>query len=254
MWFQKALELIRSFDGQAGLLVKNLSNGEVFVYQEDLPFPCASIIKIPILLTLLDGCAAGKMNMDTVAAITADELTAGSGVLRLLSAGLALTYRDYATLMIVLSDNTAANKLIADLGMDRINAFCRGQGLIDTVLARKMMDAEARQQGRDNYTSCRDMLILFELIRSETRYETALSLLKEQQLNDLLPLRIAENFVFAHKTGGLRGIRCDVGIMYLDVPVFVAFFSKGASRDNDAVRLANEIGLIIFEEYKKRRK
>ena len=57
-----------------------------------------------------------------------------SGILRELSPGLDLTLRDYATLMIVVSDNIATNVLIDLLGIDRINQTMAEFGFSQTKL------------------------------------------------------------------------------------------------------------------------
>lgn len=61
--------------------------------------------------------------------VAKEHFTAGAGILQYLTAEeLALTVRDLATLMIVLSDNTATNLLIDLLGMDSVNRSLRDLG------------------------------------------------------------------------------------------------------------------------------
>lgn len=251
MWFEKAKQLISQVEGDAGLLVKNLKTGESFGYNETLKFPSASTIKVPILITLLDAAAGGRINLDAAAPVPKADLVEGSGIVCFLSEKLPFTLLDHATMMIDLSDNTSTNKLIEELGMESVNAKCRELGLKETVLGRKMMDFEARKQGRDNYTSCRDMLIMYEHIyNNPEKYKLALKILKQQILNSLLPLMMPGEPVFAHKTGGLEGIKHDAGILYLGVPVFVCLLTKELKKESEGIKLANEIGLLIYNEYK----
>ncbi len=70
--------------------------------------------------------------------------------------GLPLTVKDVGYLMICLSDNTATNILIDYIGMDKINECIKEKGFTGTVLGRKMMDAEARKAGKDNFTTPKD--------------------------------------------------------------------------------------------------
>jgi len=252
MWFEEAKERIAQVSGIVGFLVKNLNTGETFSVNDDLVFPSASTIKVPILLTLLDAHAAGTIDIDSPAPVTPQELVGGCGLIQHLNNAIAYTLRDHAVLMIILSDNVATNKLISTLGMDAINAKIREMGASATVLGRKMMDAEARKQGRDNFTSCRDMLKIFTYIHQNAdRYADALAILKQQQLNDLLPVWTPrEEYEFAHKTGELDGIRHDVGIMYLDDPIFVAFYTKELKDEHDGIRLANDLGALVYRQYK----
>jgi beta-lactamase class A len=203
---------------------------------------------------LLDEAAQGNVDLNAAIAVSQTAIAGGAGIIRYLSGELRFTLLDYAAMMIDLSDNDASNRLIAVLGMEAINAKCKELGLRDTILNRKFMDFEARKQGKENFTSCRDMLIIFETIyRNPEKYGLALKLLKQQMLNDLLPLLTIHNeFEFAHKTGSLDGVRHDAGIMYLENPIFVSFFSKNLKRDEDGIRLANEIGLLIYNEFKQK--
>jgi len=251
MWFDRAMEMIKGTEGEIGFLVKNLVSGFFFGYREDEKFPSASTIKVPILLTLIDAAAEGSVDLDRVYPVLPGEIAGGSGMIRFLSGSLPFTLLDHAMMMIDVSDNTATNRVIDVAGMDKVNAKCRELGLKETVLGRKMMDFKARKQGRDNYTSCRDLLKVFEHIHNNpVKYSLALKLLTQQMHNDLLPHLIPrEGFEFAHKTGSLEGIRHDAGIMYLRDPVFVALMTKDLKNEADGILLANRIGLLIYNEF-----
>ena len=247
MWFDKAKEQIEKTNGTVGLLVKNLTTGETFSHNAEAGFPSASVIKVPILVTLLDAVAAGELELTARIPVAPADIVSGSGVIRFLSEGLPFTLLDHAMLMIDFSDNIATNHLISVLGMERINARCKELEMHDTVLARKMMDFEAKMQGRDNLTSCRDLLAIFAHMHSNTeKYATAFKILRQQTLNNLLPGAFAEDTLdFAHKTGGLDGVRHDVGILYRSDPIFVALLTKDLQCEYEGVRLANDIGCLL---------
>lgn len=253
MWTEQVSALIAQTEGQIGLLVKDMRSGEIlFANNADLVFPSCSLIKLPILLTLMDEAAAGRVDLAQTAPLIEAEAVGGCGLIRHLSRSLPLSYRDYAVFMITVSDNDATNKLITLLGMDRINTRIRELGMRDTVLGRKMMDFEAKRQGKDNFTSCRDLLAVFDCFYSRPeRYEDALHILKQQQINNMLSgVLDLDAFEFAHKTGDLPRVRHDIGIMYLKEPIFIAFMSKELRTETDGHRLANEIGALIYEHYK----
>jgi len=250
MWFEKAKELISNTEGDISFVVKNLRTSEVFLHKEDEVFPSASIIKVPILMALFEQVAKGQLDINKSYTVSKAEFVGGCGIIQFMSE-LPYTLMDYATLMIDLSDNTATNKLIDVVGIDEVNALCSKIGLLDTILGRKLMDFEAMKQGKNNLTSGRDMLKLFEWIHfNEEKHETELKLLKQQMLNDLLPTFTERSaYEFAHKTGELSGVRHDVGIMYLQDPVFVSFLSKNLKNGLAGVRLANELGVLVAEEF-----
>ncbi len=249
MWKDRALHLLSQTEWPVGLLVKNLRTGEVLLsHRADKVFPSCSVIKVPILVALFDEEAAGRLSLGETVPPAEKDIVEGSGLVRHLSR-LPLTLRDHALLMIALSDNTSTNHLISRLGMDTVNAATRALGMNNTALRRKMMDLEAKARGEDNFTSCEDMLILFEHIcEHPDRYADALHILKQQQCKHLLGgLLDADAFEFAHKTGGLPHTRLDVGVMYLRDPVFVSLMSAQVPHEKDAMRLAHEIGLLIYE-------
>jgi len=143
------------FDGVMGIAVKDLTSGETFFVNADTVFPQASSIKIPILLELLRQAQAGPeasgLKLDERVELKRALMTGGSGVLLRFGDGTsALSLRDLATLMIVLSDNTATNILIDRVGMDNVNGLLRELGLKETKLQRRMMDVEAGRASREN--------------------------------------------------------------------------------------------------------
>src|SRR5207302_522350 len=71
----------------------------------------------------------------------------GSGVLKDLTPPVALPVRDLATLMIVVSDNTAANLMIDLVGIDAINRSMRALGLTATVMEYKFFHAPPNSRG-----------------------------------------------------------------------------------------------------------
>ena len=82
----------------------------------DEVFPLASTIKLAILYELFKQADEGRLNLDEVRPLDKRHIVGGSGVLLELTAP-AMSLRDYATLMVVVSDNTATNLLIETVGM-----------------------------------------------------------------------------------------------------------------------------------------
>ena len=250
MWKEKITKLCEKFDGVASVAICGLESGEELILRPDFVMPSASTIKLPILLCLYDSIAQGILSAADTVELTGEDLTGVSGILSMLQPGREYTLYEYALLMIVLSDNTAANVLIKELGTDAINRYIRTLGLTDTVLARKMMDFEARKRGVDNFTSVRDMKKLLEYIyRNEDTMTEVLDILKRQMCRDLVPHLMPEGTVLAHKTGGLPDVMHDAGILYGKEPVLFCVFLKGYRDPAEAKRLHNTIGELIYQEF-----
>jgi len=177
----------------------------------------ASTIKVPILAAALDEVDAGRFDLAQPRAIPSQR-TGGSGVLNALPSLHTLTLADLLTLMIIVSDNTATNVVIDLIGMERVNQFCASAGLKETVLRRKMMDADAVRLGLENTTSAHDQATLLDAIAWRNLLPAplrafALQALERQQFRDGLPSLLPDEVIVAHKTGELPGVRHDVGVI-----------------------------------------
>jgi beta-lactamase class A len=222
--------------GRAALVVRPLDGGEATEVEADRRFPAASLIKLPILAAALDaGLPLGER-------LPAGPPVPGSGVLAHLADIGDMSVRDLLTLMIAVSDNTATNIIIDRIGMEEVNAWCERRGLTATVLARRMMDARARERGLENLTSAADVASVLSWLADRPFAVTAL---EAQQLNDRLPRHLPAGFRLAHKTGELRGVRHDAGIIYppSGAPVVVAVLTEGCA---DGAGLIAECGRSVF--------
>src|SRR5687768_12998005 len=104
-----------SLDGVMGYVIVDLTSGERIAKMADDVFPTASTIKLAILYELFRQADEGKVRLDEMKPFDPRTGVGGTGILTQLS-GPSLPLRDYATLMIVLSDNSATNVLIDRLG------------------------------------------------------------------------------------------------------------------------------------------
>ncbi|MCP6003362.1 class A beta-lactamase-related serine hydrolase, partial [Klebsiella pneumoniae] len=74
--------------------------------------------------------------------------------------GLHVSALDLATLMIILSDNTATNLLIKRVGMDNVNRRMRMLGCQGITLRRLLFDSEASARGIENTVTAYDIALL----------------------------------------------------------------------------------------------
>lgn len=198
-------------------VIKNLSTGESLCYGENEVVSSASLIKIPIMGEVLRQVMEGSLSLDQRIIVNEKDKVPFS-ILNELTAGNSYSLKDVITLMIIQSDNTATNILIDLAGMNNINKFIKNIGLNNTVLMRKMMDFNARKDGRDNYTTAMDMTNILERIYNKELVNKdfsilMLDILKRQLDNSMIRLFIPEETIIAHKTGGLDGIEHDTGIV-----------------------------------------
>jgi len=121
-------------DGTMGVYIHHLTRDETVALDADRPFQMASVFKVPLLTELTSQVAAGARSLDDQVTLTDEMKVPGSGVLKELSAGTGLSLRDLATLMIIVSDNTATDILLDLVGTDAVNARLAACGLTRTVV------------------------------------------------------------------------------------------------------------------------
>jgi len=108
--------------GKVGVAVKHLESGEELVINGDEPFPMASTFKLPVLVEVLAQVKEGKFRLDDELAVLPGDLHLGSGMLSSLTApGIKLSVLNTAKLMMMISDNSAADILLAKIGPENVN-------------------------------------------------------------------------------------------------------------------------------------
>ncbi len=177
-------------------------------------FSSASLIKVPLLLAWVELERAGQVNRDELCSLDDEPAVYGAGFSWLLGAR-RLPYRDVLLMMIAVSDNQCTNLIVRKLGLERIErVFRQGLELKETALERKLMDFEARSQGRDNWMGVQDCIRLYALIHNlepETRVWVE-ALLRVCQDDALLMRDLPRDGVrFYHKTGSIPAVLHDWG-------------------------------------------
>ena len=131
---QRLRGIATRLQGTMGIYLRPLSAGEEITINADRPFPMASVFKIPILAELMTRVHAAQDSLEDRITLTEAMKTPGSGVLKELSPGTVLTVGDLATLMIIVSDNTATDILLERVTKEAVNARLRMCGLERTTV------------------------------------------------------------------------------------------------------------------------
>ena len=252
----------------------------------DTLYPTASTFKIPILYSLYRMADRGEVDLNERITIEDSHRTPGSGVLQHLQTGLQPTIYDLAMLMTIISDNQATDILHRLVGVERLHADLDelGLGRIRIPLTCKEllfglvgMDADnpdhtyemfreraraseydkstvswSEEEGSGNDLTPPDQMAqLCEYIQegcglSDEAREGVLDTMKRQTLNARIPAGLPENVIVAHKTGSLRGVRNDAGIVYADQPYVISIFSKHLQDQNAGVQAMVDVSRAIW--------
>ncbi len=215
---------LASYHGTAGVVVMDPNTGETLAIRGDEPFPTASIIKVPILVELFHQVEYGKLHLDDPLTMLDVDRQPGSGVLQFMQAPFRLTVGDAAALMIAVSDNTATNLIIDELGIRNVNERMDSLGLPRTTLHSKTflrstsiaMDS-SKVYGLGVTTPLEMAKLLAMIYRGEAVSPEAsakmLDLLRNQVYDLGLPRHLPDRVVVAHKTGEIEHARHDCGVL-----------------------------------------
>jgi len=241
-------------DGVAGYCIVDLTSGERFERGATQRFPTASTIKLAILYELMARADEGSLSLDETIALDRARAVPG-GILYELGTPV-LSLRDYANVMVIESDNTATNVLIARLGMEAITARMAKAGLAGTQLRRYMIDLEAARKGRENVSTPAELARLLEMFHkgiglTPARQEEALRILKKSKDS---PLRraVPPDIPVASKPGALDGVRADTGIVYAKNRPFVFVAMTTMLQDEGAGDAAiEELARVAFNYFSR---
>ncbi len=166
----KLQELVDPFRGTVGIYVQNLKTGRYAAIRADQLFPTASMIKVPIMITLFQQVQDGKLGwLDTLTYRDSLLYAGEDDLLGKLRDSTPVPLAQVAMLMITTSDNTAALWLQKLVGTGTaINAWLAEHGLDSTrVNSRTPGREDARTMFGWGQTTPREMAELLVMIREQ---------------------------------------------------------------------------------------
>ena len=215
--------------------------------------PSASTIKLPILVAFFQDVDRGKIDLSEQLVMTPDVVAEGSGGMQYEQPGTKFSALSTADKMMTTSDNTATNMLIERLGgMQQLNQRFIKMGLRATMLRNPLPDLTGT-----NTTTPEDMGNLLakidagDLISLRSR-DRLLHIMRNVVTNTLLPEGLESGAIIAHKTGDIKSVLGDVGI--IDMPngkrYIAAVLVKrpdNSSQAKEFIQKASNIAYQYFE-------
>jgi beta-lactamase class A len=228
-----------------GVSARHLESGKAYERLADSEFEAASVIKIGIITEAMARVKSGEVDLTERWSLTADRKASGSGVLLMLDPGLNPTWSDLITLMIGPSDNTATNAWIDRLGMDRINARMKELGFPHIRLLAKLPALERSPDAPSPWRGLRLGTItpretaewMARVARGELLDSASSKRIFEYLDKDPTRLRIARRLpselLWAGKSGTMRGVRNDSGVLRTKKGRFVlAILTDGSDAES----------------------
>ncbi len=222
--------------GVVGYSITNLETGEHLERRGDETFSTASLIKVPVLVTLFDLAEKKQLTLDDPVVLTDLDKVGGAGELQFLRTPLTLRLWDVAWLMSTLSDNTATNLILDRIKIRRVWRKMEALGLPHTKVHSGSMDriATVAPDSSVKYglgvTTPNEMAKLFALLAqgqtvSAAADSTMLWILRHNQDESKLA-RFTYDVRLAHKTGDVDQSRTDCGVFYLPARVVTCVLTK----------------------------
>ncbi len=230
-------EITSDLQGNYGFYVYRLEDGWGYGWHEDQVFPAASLIKLPVILTLYQEAEAAEIDLETKYSLKEEDKRGGAGVIQSAPTGTIYTYRKLAELMGQQSDNTAFNVLRQVLGDQKIQATIDELGMSSTSLSK-------------NKTTPEEIGLLFQelyqgkILTKEDR-EEILNYLTETAFEDRIPAGVPEEVRVAHKIGTDARTFSDAGIVFAEKPFILVIMSKDAL-ESEALEVLPKISQIVW--------
>lgn len=244
---------LRATRGRVGFWAKPL-DGEATGFNEDLPLVAASVVKVPVMVEAFRQFRAGLLDPDEQVNIRPEDRMPSCGALTYLSDKVRPTLMDLTTLMIILSDNTAANLMIDRVGVDAVNRTMEERGVPGICLRRKFFQPQLAALGVTNTVTARGCGVLLEkmakgeLLGGEDDARM-LSILYNQRLNGKIPFFL-HGVKIAHKTGEDDGTTHDAALIQAKRPFVLCMLSNDVDVP-EYERLMQDTARELYEMYNR---
>jgi beta-lactamase class A len=234
----KILALTSKLKGKYGVYTYNLTTKSAFTYNAGDIYTAASLMKLPVILTLYQEAEAGRIDLEAKYVLQQEDKRGGAGSLQSKVNGTTYTYKKLAELMGQLSDNTAYMAMRRILGDEKIQQTIDNLGMSKTSLS-------------DDKTTPEDMGLFFRKLYSgsivtRTHRDEILSFLIDTAYEDRIPKGIPVGIKVAHKIGNEVGVISDAGVVFAPKP-FVIVLMSGEILEKEALDVLPKITQIIWD-------
>jgi beta-lactamase class A len=223
---------IQAIEGDIAVAFIDLSNEQnSILINVDEEFHAASTMKVPVMIELYKQQNQGLISLsDSIILVNEFKSIVDGSPYKMdigddsddviySKIGTKQTLYDLMVPMITVSSNLATNVLIGIVDAKKTTQTMRDLGAKKINVLRGVEDIKAYEQGLSNSTTARDLMVIMKAIANSTAgtkadCEAMLSILKDQQWNDMIPKYLPDNVEVAHKTGSITGVHHDAAIVY----------------------------------------
>jgi beta-lactamase class A len=265
---QRSIEarIARDSGVTVGLAYMDLGSKDTLFLDPDAGFHAASTMKVPVMIELFRGAAAGSFRMDQSLLMVNQFASIVDGTPYALDKssdsdstlysriGKRVPIDTLLRLMITRSSNFATNTLISLVGASAVTARMRSLGASRIQVLRGVEDGEAFDKGLNNTTTARDLATILRAIeegRAGSREATRemRELLLADEFNERIPGGLPAGVRVAHKTGDITAIAHDAAIVYPPgrKPYVLVVLTRGIKESKQSDKLIADLSAIIYQ-------
>lgn len=257
-------QLLKGFNGVAGVYVKDLKTGKTVSINADTIFPTASMVKVPILVGIMDKINRGELTYTQNLTYRDSLLYAGVDLLGSFRDSQKIELGKVVMLMLTMSDNTASLWLQSLAGTGtRINQLMDSLGLAQTRVNSRTPGREAaRSQYGWGQTTPREMATLMEMIANgkvinDSTSQRMLRMLGRNFWDDVSISQIPSDVFIASKNGAVNASRSEVLFVHGRGARYVFCICTKNNKDqswedsNEAWQMAKRVSEVLWERFGK---
>jgi beta-lactamase class A len=144
------LRLVQSLDGTFGVAAKHLESGQELLINGTIPFPMASVFKVPVLVEVMAQINEGRFSLEDEISLQTPDQHLGSGMLSDLDVpGIKLSIRNLINMMMMISDNSATDILVTKVGPENVNMRLQFYGIEGITVDRTCQELILEAVGAD---------------------------------------------------------------------------------------------------------
>jgi len=261
-------ELIKDYNGDIGIYIKDLKNGKTVFMNADTIFPTASIVKVSILIGIMDKIRRNELAYDSVLLYKDSLLYEGEDILGSFKNDQKILLKKVIMLMLTTSDNTASLWLQSLAGKGtRVNEILDSLGFKNTRINSR---TPGRENNRSMYgwgqTTPAEMGRLFEMIYRDEIFSAAACERMKRCLGrnywdeDEAISQIPPNIQVFSKNGCVDESRSEVLLVNAPHnPYIFCIFTKNNkdttwTHSNEAWTLARKVSTLLWNHFEPREK
>jgi beta-lactamase class A len=216
----------------------------------DVPRPAASVMKVPLFMTVYRAAAQGNIDLARSVAVEDFTKTRYVSILAAFDAGRQLSLREVSRLAVITSDNPSAVHLQSLVDFGSVNRLLEEIGCAPPCrMAAGFAEEELGPRNRVNVLTSDACIRIWTALKRDPIYGDLMIALKNNLRNQRIPALLPDEVAVFHKTGSLNGVVNDVGILQDDRVCFALAFLT--DEQSDPLQTTNDIAACSLAVYER---